>query len=106
MWSFVFHRISGLALTVYLVMHVWVIHHIHQGRQSYDSMMEFLHHPFLRVGEAFLLAAVLFHSINGLRITFMDGRVGMKHYRFTFWVVFAICAVLGIAGGVVIVFFT
>jgi len=106
MWSHVFHRLSGLALVLYISMHIWVVHHIQHGQAAYDSLMDLLHKPMFRVGEALLLAAILYHSINGMRLVVMDGGVGMRWHRSTFWLVFAICAILGIAGGIVLVFFS
>jgi len=105
MWSHALHRISGLALIVYLSMHIWVIHHIQKGEAAYDSLMRALSTFPFRVGEALLLAAILFHSINGVRLVLMDSGLGMRSYKATFWLVFAACAVLGIAGGIAIVFF-
>lgn len=105
MWSHVLHRISGLALIVYLSMHIWVVHHIQKGEAAYDGLMRILGAFPFKVGEAFLLAAILFHSINGVRLVVMDSGLGMRSYRATFWIVFAACAVLGVAGGIAIVFF-
>jgi hypothetical protein len=39
-----------------------------------------------------------------MRLVIMDGGIGMRSQRSTFWLVFAVCAILGIAGGLVIVF--
>jgi len=104
MWAYVFHRISGAALIVYLSMHIWVIHHIQEGQAAYDSLMRFMDKPVFRMGEAALLAAILFHCFNGVRVACMDSGFGMRNYRATFWLVFAGCAVLGIAGGMAILF--
>jgi len=106
MWSHVFHRISGLALILYLSIHIWVMHYLQKGQAQYDRLMTLLNTPMFKVGEALLLGAILFHSLNGMRLVFMDSGVGMRKYRATFWIVFAVCAALGIAGGAVIVFFT
>jgi succinate dehydrogenase / fumarate reductase cytochrome b subunit len=105
MWAHILHRVSGLAIVLYLLMHIWVIHHLHQGGRSFDDLMESLHGPLFRMGEAALLAAILFHAINGIRLILIDCGIGMERYRLTFWIVFGICAVLGITGGVVLVFF-
>jgi succinate dehydrogenase / fumarate reductase cytochrome b subunit len=104
MWSYVFHRLSGLALVVYLMMHIWVIHHVQNGAESFDGMMKFMHNPLFRLGEAALLAAVLYHAINGIRLVAINSGWGLRNYRFTFWLVFGICGVLGVVGGVVLVF--
>ncbi len=105
MWSHLFHRISGLALVVYISMHIWVVHHIQRGPAAFDSLMDLLHKPMFRVGEALLLAAILFHSLNGMRLVVMDSGYGMRLHRSTFWLVFAICAILGAVGGIALVFF-
>ncbi len=104
MWSHLFHRVSGIALVLYLSMHVWVEHHIQKGQAAYDELMRAMGAFPFRVGEAFLLAAILFHAINGMRLVVMDSGIGMRTQRSTFWIVFAVCAVMGIAGGIVIVF--
>ena len=105
LWAHFFHRVSGIALVAYLSMHIWVIHHLQKGPAAYDRLMETLSGPLFRVGEAFLLAAVLYHGLNGLRIAAMDAGIGMRAHRATYRVVFAVCAVVGIAGGIALVFF-
>jgi len=104
MWSHLFHRVSGVALVLYLSMHIWVVHHVQKGQAAYDELMHTLGTFPFKVGEAFLLAAILFHAINGMRLVVMDSGIGMKSHRSTFWIVFAVCAILGIAGGLFIVF--
>lgn len=103
-WAHVFHRVSGIALVVYLSMHIWVIHYLQKGEGAYDRLMETLSSPPFRVGEALLLSAVLYHGLNGLRLAVMDAGVGMRAHRATYWAVFAVCAVLGISGGIILVF--
>lgn len=104
MWSYVFHRISGVALIVYLSMHIWVLHYLQKGAAAYDSLMNYLDMPVFKAGEVALLAAILFHSINGMRLVLMDAGVGHRRYRLTFWIVFAACALLVLVGGAAILF--
>ena len=104
-WAHVFHRLSGIALVVYLSMHIWVVHNLQKGPGVYDRLMETLRSPLFRVGEAFLLAAVLYHGLNGMRLVVMDAGIGIRAHRATYWAVFGVCAVLGIAGGIVLVFY-
>ena len=104
LWSHLFHRVSGIALVVYLSMHIWVVHNLQKGREAYDALMKTLSTPIFRVGEAFLLAAVLYHGLNGIRLVAMDCGLGMRAHRATYWIVFGVCAALGIAGCVILVF--
>lgn len=105
LWAHAFHRVSGVALVTYLSMHIWVIHNLRKGPAAYDRLMETLHSPLFRVGEAFLLAAILYHGLNGIRLVAMDFGAGMRLHRTTYWIVFVICAVAGICGGIALVFF-
>ncbi|MCX6357092.1 MAG: succinate dehydrogenase, cytochrome b556 subunit [Candidatus Aureabacteria bacterium] len=102
LWSHLFHRISGVALIVYLSMHIWVIHHLQHGQTAYDELMNFLGNPLFRMGEVMLLAAILFHGLNGLRLVVMDAGLGIRKQRATFWVVFVVCAILVLVGGLVL----
>jgi len=103
-WSYLFHRLSGAALIVYLCMHIWVMHYLQDGAAAYDGLMRFMDNPLFRLGEVALLAAILFHSLNGVRLVFMDAMVGMRGYRLTFWLVFFLAAAAVLAGGAAIVF--
>ncbi|MBB6097146.1 succinate dehydrogenase / fumarate reductase cytochrome b subunit [Deinobacterium chartae] len=71
-WAFVLHRLSGLAILAYLLLHVVSISLILFGEEAYNR----LHHlydlwPF-RIGLILVTAGVLYHAFNGLRIAIMD----------------------------------
>ena len=86
MWAWILFRISGLILAVYLFVHVWVIS---QGRAGgadrLNSLFDMFDHPFLVFLDFMLIAAVLFHGINGLRIMLMDAGVGIRQHKAVFW---------------------
>src|SRR5674476_305912 len=73
MWAWILFRISGLVLAVYLFIHIWVIS---QGRAGgadrLDSFFEFFDKPFLVFLDSVLVAAVLYHALNGVRVILMD----------------------------------
>jgi succinate dehydrogenase/fumarate reductase cytochrome b subunit len=60
-WSWVLHRISGLGVILFLTLHVidtsWAV--------VYQS-------PLFTVGEFGLVACVIYHALNGLRIAIID----------------------------------
>ena len=100
-WAWVFHRISGLALVLYLPLHVWVTHHIARGPDQFNRVMEAMNTPMFKVFEVALLAAVLYHAFNGIRVIMidLDWLPTARAQRIAFWVAGAICLpILAYAG--------
>lgn len=98
MWAWVLFRISGIVLVLYLFTHVWVIA---QGRiggpRALDDLFEFFDRPLLVVLDTMLVAAVLYHAFNGVRIVLMDLGVGVRRHKAIFWACMALAAaVLGV----------
>jgi succinate dehydrogenase / fumarate reductase, cytochrome b subunit len=94
MWAWMLFRISGLVLVFYLFVHLWVIS---QGRiggpDSLNSLMEFFDKPILVFLDLMLVAAVLYHALNGVRIILMDFGVGIRQHKVIFWLCMLVAAV-------------
>ena len=94
MWAWILFRISGLVLAVYLFVHIWVIS---QGRvsgaETLDDFFAFFDRPFLVFLDLMLVAAVLYHALNGVRIILMDLGVGIRQHKVIFWVCMLVAAV-------------
>lgn len=93
MWAWILFRISGLVLAVYLFVHIWVIS---QGRVSgagtLDDLFELFDKPFLVFLDSVLVAAVLYHALNGVRILLMDLGIGIHRHKTVFWVCMLVAA--------------
>ena len=93
MWAWILFRISGLVLVFYLFVHLWVIS---QGRiggpESLNNLFEFFDKPLLVFLDLMLVAAVLYHALNGVRIILMDLGVGIRQHKVIFWVCMAVAA--------------
>ncbi len=93
MWAWILFRISGLVLAVYLFVHIWVIS---QGRVGgaarLNGFFDFFDKPFLVFLDSVLVAAVLYHALNGVRILLMDFGIGIKRHKAVFWVCMLIAA--------------
>jgi succinate dehydrogenase / fumarate reductase cytochrome b subunit len=94
MWAWILFRISGLVLVFYLFVHVWVIS---QGRiggpEAIDNLFEFFDRPLLVFLDLMLVAAVLYHALNGVRIILMDFGVGIRQHKAVFWVCMLVAAI-------------
>jgi succinate dehydrogenase / fumarate reductase cytochrome b subunit len=71
-WSWLAHRVSGLAILAFLVMHVWDTANAHFNPALYEWSIDLFKHPLFAIGEIALMAAVLYHAFNGIRITILD----------------------------------
>lgn len=94
MWAFVLHRFTGLILVGYVFLHIWVISSVTVSGGTFDEAMRVFQTPlfiFLDVG---LLAAFLFHMLNGLRILLFDLRIGVNQQKPLFWGAFIISALI------------
>jgi succinate dehydrogenase / fumarate reductase cytochrome b subunit len=80
-WSWISHRISGLAVLSFLIIHVWDTANATFWPEAYSYTVElFKWFPF-SVGEIALMAAVLFHAFNGIRITLLDFKPEWWQYQ-------------------------
>jgi succinate dehydrogenase / fumarate reductase cytochrome b subunit len=93
MWAWILFRISGLVLVFYLFVHIWVIS---QGRiggpEAIDDLFEFFDKPLLVFLDLMLVAAVLYHALNGVRVILMDLGVGVHRHKAIFWVCMLVAA--------------
>jgi succinate dehydrogenase / fumarate reductase cytochrome b subunit len=91
-WSWVAHRISGLAILSFLVIHVWDTANAHFYPELYEWSLALFKNPVFGAGEVGVMAAVLYHAINGIRITILDFRPELwKHQQVSAtisWVLF------------------
>ena len=71
-YSWLAHRVSGLAILFFLVMHVWDTANAHFYPPLYTWSLELFKFPLFALGEIGLMAAVLYHAFNGIRITLLD----------------------------------
>jgi succinate dehydrogenase / fumarate reductase cytochrome b subunit len=88
MWSWVAHRVSGVLIFLFLFAHVLDTALVRVSPQAYNEIMETYKNPVVGLGEAGLVAAVIFHALNGLRIIAVDfwGK-GPRFQRQMFWAV-------------------
>ena len=91
MWSWVLHRITGVAIFFFLLVHVLDTSLVRLSPEAYNAVINTYKTPLIGVAELGLVAAILYHALNGLRIIAIDfWRKGVKYQNVMFWVVVAI----------------
>ncbi|MDO8586494.1 MAG: succinate dehydrogenase, cytochrome b556 subunit [Armatimonadota bacterium] len=72
MWAWVAHRCAGVAVLLFVFVHVADTALIGWGPKYYNLFVKLYSGPAFRLFEIFLAAALLFHALNGVRIMIID----------------------------------
>lgn len=98
MWAWVLHRLTGLGLALYLLIHIVLMGlSLLRGEEAFDAALSVLMGSrFFGLLETLLLAAVLYHGFNGIRILLFDMGVGLgvRAQKIIFWVFMGMAAIL------------
>ncbi len=97
--AWLFHRISGAAIVLYLILHVFVMRNLTAGPEGFNSTMALMQRPIFVLAELTLLIALIYHSFNGIRITAVDFGTGYWAHKKIFWALMAAGVVVFIIGG-------
>ena len=97
-WAFVLHRLSGVALALYLMLHVLDISLVMYGPDGpFNAFLAFYHQWPFRIGLILVMAAVVYHALNGLRIILMDFTDwGTKYHRQLWYGVLGATTIIGV----------
>jgi succinate dehydrogenase / fumarate reductase cytochrome b subunit len=85
MLAWAFHRISGVAIWAFVVLHVIDIFLVGAAPDAYDTLLVIYATPIGIVLEWLLGAAVLYHALNGLRIIVMDFWPALTRFHRQLW---------------------
>ncbi|QBR73630.1 succinate dehydrogenase, cytochrome b556 subunit [Microbacterium sediminis] len=95
MWSWVLHRITGVAIFFFLLVHVLDTALIRVSPEAYNAVMSTYQTPIMGLGELVLVGAIAYHAFNGLRIILVDfWSKGARYQRWLFWGVIGVWVVV------------
>lgn len=99
MWSWVLHRITGVAVFLFLFVHVLDTALVRVDPALYDAVIATYKTPIVNVMEVGLVGAVLFHALNGVRIVLIDfWSKGPRYQRVMLWSIVALWVIIMIPG--------
>jgi succinate dehydrogenase / fumarate reductase cytochrome b subunit len=87
------HRLTGLVIVLYLYLHLGVLSMLLVGRSAWSSFLGLVSAKSFLALEALLIAAVLFHGLNGIRVALVGSGIAVSRERTMFWIASAIAAV-------------
>ncbi len=98
MWSWVLHRITGVAIYFFLLVHILDTALVRLSPEAYNAVIGTYKTPLMNLGEIALVMAIVFHAFNGLRIILVDfWSKGAKYQKQMFWIVLGVWAVTMLA---------
>src|ERR671938_1043138 len=71
-WSWIAHRVTGVAIILFLFAHVVDTALVGWGPNAYNRVVRVYQNPAVGLLELGLVAAVIYHALNGLRIMIID----------------------------------
>ena len=97
-WAFILHRLSGIAIALFLLLHVLDISLVMYGPKVFNAFLAFYHQWPFRIGLILVMGGVIYHALNGLRIIVMDFTEWGVHVQREMWyAVLVLTAGLGFA---------
>ena len=91
MWSWVLHRITGATIFFFLFVHVLDTALVRVSPEAYNEVVSTYKTPLVGLMEVGLVAAVLYHALNGIRVILIDfWQHGPRYQRVMLWGVAAV----------------
>ncbi len=94
-WAQLFHRLTGLGILLFLLAHIADTSLVLFGPQVYDAWATVYYNRIVRVFETLLVGIVIYHAVNGIRVTLIDfWDKGSLYQKRLFWAAMVIFLVL------------
>ena len=71
-WAFLVHRLSGLALALFLPAHFWFLGSALRGEAAMDELLGWTEQPLVIAGEWLLVMLLAAHLAGGLRLLALE----------------------------------
>ena len=71
-WAALVHRLSGVALAVFLPIHFWALAHAIQGERKFESFLRWTDSPLVKFAEWGLVVLLAAHLAGGLRVLALE----------------------------------
>ena len=95
-WAWLLQRVTGVALVGYLLLHILTISSGLAGATAFDRVAAILQTPALKALDLGLVAMVVYHALNGVRVVLVELGVGVRRQALLFWA--AVAGTVGLTG--------
>jgi succinate dehydrogenase / fumarate reductase cytochrome b subunit len=88
--AFALHRVTGLALVVYLYVHLGVLSMLIVGDSAWRDFLSIVSAKGFLAFDVVLLTGLVFHALNGIRVALVGSGFAVNHQRALLWVAIAV----------------
>jgi len=71
-WAFLIHRVSGIALVLFLPFHFWALGQALTGTAGLDALLDWTAHPLAKAAEWGLVVLLAAHFAGGVRLLMLE----------------------------------
>src|SRR5438445_5211991 len=94
MWAWMLHRITGIGVLLFLIVHIVDISLLGFGPTVYNEGIALFGTIVVRIVSLALIGALLYHAFNGIRIMLVDFvPMAVRYQRILFWSVMIVIVV-------------
>ena len=95
MWSWLLHRVTGLGILLFLLVHIVDVSLLGFGPAAYNEGILLFDSIIVRLLSLALIGAVLLHGFNGVRIMVIDFWSRGVRYQLLLFVIVLVITVVG-----------
>ena len=99
-WAFALNRLSGLGVLLYLYLHLFILSTLVRGPEAWDAFVAIALNPLVLVMDVVLLAGLLLHGLNGIRVTLVGLGLVANRQKAMFVALMVIAALVLVVGAV------
>ncbi len=97
--AFALQRITGLGLVFYLLLHMLILTTLLRGEAAWNQFVAIAKSPVMLLFDLLLIAGILIHGLNGLRVSIVGLGFGVKQHKTFFWIMMLLSALLFVYAG-------
>ena len=71
-WVAMVHRVSGIALAIFLPLHFWALSRALEGEMRLDAFLAWTEQPLVKAAEWGIVVALAAHFAGGLRVMALE----------------------------------
>ena len=101
-WAFALNRLTGIGLALYLFIHLVVLSTLLRGEAAWDNFVAMAKTPPFLILDVILIVGLVFHGLNGIRVTLVGTGVATENQRGLFWILMAIGVVVTVVAAVMV----
>jgi succinate dehydrogenase cytochrome b556 subunit len=98
MYTYWIHRVTGVALTLFLFLHIWTLSAVFRGKEAYDYAISKFDTKIGCIFQYILLLMVAIHLLNGIRVTIVDFWQLTRMQKKLLWIVFPVFLIIAALG--------